>query len=62
MYPSPIQRYKTLAVDVFNAHIIRGLEMVETFAGGKAALEQRPDEVEGDADGKDRNLLFMLNI
>ncbi|MFZ2630489.1 MAG: hypothetical protein WA081_20405 [Desulfosalsimonadaceae bacterium] len=51
-----------MPVDVFNAHIASGLEMIEESAGGKPALEQMPDAMVMDFGGKEQKLLFMLNI
>ncbi|RJP88588.1 MAG: hypothetical protein C4518_10990 [Desulfobacteraceae bacterium] len=51
-----------MPADAFNAHIAMGLEMIETFAGGKTALEQCPDDVVMNCAGKERKLLFMLNM
>ncbi|MDO9262593.1 MAG: hypothetical protein Q7U02_01405 [Desulfosalsimonadaceae bacterium] len=51
-----------MPVDVFNAHIASGLDMIEESAGGKSALEQMPDAMAVDFGGKERKLLFMLNI
>jgi hypothetical protein len=51
-----------MPVDMFNAHIASGLDMIEKSAGGKPALEQMPDSMVMDFGGEERNLLFMLNI
>jgi hypothetical protein len=48
--------------DVFIDHIEKGLDMIESCAGGKDALQNAPDGQPLEMDGRERPLLFMINI